>query len=48
MLRWAGDAERYVLRLERNWVLESESGNEKHRLVVAELVDVLEKVLRFW
>ena len=36
---------RYVLRCERKWVLESESGKEEHRLVVAELGDVLEKVL---
>ena len=34
----------YVLRCERNWVLESESGKEKHWLVIAELGDVLEKV----
>ena len=36
---------RYVLRCERNWVLESESGKEEHWLVVAELGDMLEKVL---
>ena len=36
---------RYDLRCERNLVLESESGKEKHWLVVAELGDVLEKVL---
>ena len=36
---------RYVLRCERNWVLESESGKEEHGLVVAELGDVLQKVL---
>ena len=36
----------YVLRCERNWVLESESGKQDHWLVVvAELGDVLEKVL---
>ena len=35
----------YVLRWERNWVLESESGKEEHWLVVAELGDMLEKVL---
>ena len=40
---------RYVLRCERNLVLESESGKEEHRLVVAELGDVLKKVLiDFW
>ena len=43
-LRWVWDAKRYVLRCERNWVLESES-SEEHWLVVAELGDVLEKVL---
>ena len=37
--------DRYVLRCERNWVLESESCKEEHGLVVAELGDVLEKVL---
>ena len=36
---------RYVLRCEQNLVLESESGKEEHGLVVAELGDVLEKVL---
>ena len=36
---------RYVLRYERNWVLESESGKEEHLLLVAELGDLLEKVL---
>ena len=36
---------RNVLRCERNWVLESESGKEEHWLVIAELGDVLEKVL---
>ena len=36
---------RYVLRYERNWVLESENGKEEHWLVVAELGDDLEKVL---
>ena len=39
---------RYVLRCERNWVLESESGKEEHWLVVAELGDVLEKVLIYF
>ena len=34
-----------VLRWERNWVLESESGKEEHWVAVAELGDVLEKVL---
>ena len=33
----------YVLRCERNWVLESESGKEEHCIVVEELCDVLEK-----
>ena len=32
-------------RCDRNSVLESESGKEEHRVVVAELGDVLEKVL---
>ena len=36
---------RYVLRCERNWVLESESDKEEDWLVVAALGDVLEKVL---
>ena len=36
---------RYVLRCERNWVLESESVKEEHWLVIAELGDMLEKVL---
>ena len=35
---------RYVLRCERNWVLESESDKEEDWLVVAALGDVLEKV----
>ena len=34
-----------VLRFERNWILESESGKEEHLLVVAESGDVLGKVL---
>ena len=34
---------RYVLRCERNWVLESKSGKEE--LVIAELGDELDKVL---
>ena len=34
----------YVLRCERNWVLESESDKEEDWLVVAALGDVLEKV----
>ena len=34
---------RYVLRCERNWILESERGKEEHLLMVAELDDVLEK-----
>ena len=38
-------SKRNVLRCERNWVLESESGKEEHSLVVAELGDVLEQVL---
>ena len=38
-------SKRNVLRCERNWVLESESGNEEHCLVVAELDDVSDKVL---
>ena len=29
-LRWVRDAEKYVLRCERNWVLENESGKEEH------------------
>ena len=37
--------ERYVLRWERNRVLETESGKEEHWLVVVELGNVLEKVL---
>ena len=36
---------RQVLRWERNWVLENESGKDKHCLVVVKLGDVLEKVL---
>ena len=36
---------RYVLRCERNWILESESDKEEDWLVVAALGDVLEKVL---
>ena len=36
---------RYVLRCERNWVLESESDKEEDSLVVAAIDDVLEKVL---
>ena len=36
---------RCVLRCERNWVLGIESGKDEHKLVVAELRDVLEKVL---
>ena len=36
---------RYILRWERNLVLESDSGKEEHWLVVSELGDVLEKVL---
>ena len=36
---------RYVLRCERNWVLESESDKEEDWLVVAALGDVLEKIL---
>ena len=32
-------------RWEQNWVLESECGKEEHWLVVAELGDVLKKVL---
>ena len=36
---------RYVLRCERNWVLESESDKEEDWLVVAALGDVLEKDL---
>ena len=36
---------KFVLRCERNWVLASESGKEEHLLVVAELGDVLQKVL---
>ena len=36
---------RYVLKCERNWVLESESDKKELWLVVAELNDVLEKVL---
>ena len=35
----------YVLRCEQKWILESESGKEEHWLVVAQLGDVLEKVL---
>ena len=42
---WVRDVEKICLRFERNWVLESENGNEEHLLVVAELGDVLEKVL---
>ena len=40
-------SKRNVLRCERNWVLESESSKEEHGLLVAELGDVLEKVLIF-
>ena len=36
---------RYVLRWERNGVLESDSGKKEHWLAVAELGDVKEKVL---
>ena len=36
---------KYVLRWERNLVLESESGKEEHWLVVVELGNILEKVL---
>ena len=36
---------KYVLRCERNWVLESESGKEEDWLVGAALGDLLEKVL---
>ena len=36
---------RNILRCEQNWVLEGESDKKEHWLVVAELGDVLEKVL---
>ena len=39
---------RYVLRCERNWVLECKSGKEEQILVIVELGNVSEKVLRFW
>ena len=45
MLRLVRDAEKVFLRCERNLVLERESGKEERSLVVAELGNVLEKVL---
>ena len=36
---------RYILRWERNWILERESGKKEHLVVVGELGNVLVKVL---
>ena len=36
---------RYVLRWERNWVIECESSKEEQWLLVAEIGNVLEKIL---